>query len=206
MIFGQGKSVKTKMSDSALILASSSRFRRRLLEQLDLPFRCISPDIDETPLPNESGEALVRRLSIEKAYAVAHELSGAIVVGSDQTAVHDGQIVGKPKDHAEAVSQLTNSSGKIITFYTGIALVNTNNNSLQVGVIPYQVHFRTITLEQIERYLERAQPYECCGSLRVDGLGIALLKRLRGDDPSALIGLPLTKLVQMLKKEGLDVI
>ena len=190
----------------ALVLASSSPFRRLLLEQLDLPFRSISPEIDETPISGEGPQDLVRRLSIAKARAVAPKAPASLVIGSDQISVHNGRIVGKPQDHADAVSQLKNSSGQIINFYTGVALLNTVNNNLQVEVIPFEIHFRSITYDQIEKYLEREQPYGCCGSLRADGLGIALLKRLAGNDPSALIGLPLITLVQMLKVEGIDVI
>ena len=189
-----------------LVLASSSLFRRRLLEQLDLSFQCISPEIDETPLRGEGPQALVRRLSIAKTRAVAPIAPIALVVGSDQVAVHNGRIVGKPKDRADAVSQLRKSAGRIVTLYSGIALLNTENNNLQVEVVPFEVHFRSLTNDQIERYLEREQPYGSCGSLRADGLGIALLEHLRGGDPSALIGLPLTTLVRMLMSEWFEVI
>lgn len=189
-----------------LVLASSSPFRRRLLRQLSVDFRVYSPDIDESPLPGEEPEMLVRRLSIAKARAVVPRAPQALIIGSDQVAVHGNVITGKPGDHDEAVAQLLSSSGKKITFYTGIALLNAENDNLHTQVIPFEVQFRTLTLQVIERYLKREKPYGCCGSLRVDGLGIALLDRLTGTDPSALIGLPLTTLVQMLEKEGFRVI
>jgi septum formation protein len=184
-----------------LVLASSSPFRQRLLRQLSVEFRALNPDIDESPLPDEEPEALVRRLSIAKAQAVVSRAPSALIIGSDQVAVHRGEVVGKPRDHADAVGQLLSSSGKTITFFTGIALLNSTNGRIQTGVVPYAVRFRTLTRKTIERYLEREQPYGCCGSLRADGLGIALLNRLRGEDPTALIGLPLTILAQMLEKE-----
>ena len=189
-----------------LVLASSSPFRRRLLGQLSVEFRTLDPDIDESPLPNEMPQTLVRRLSIAKARAVVSRAPAALIIGSDQVAVHQGAIVGKPRDHADAVTQLLSSSGKTITFFTSVALLNTTNDSLQVEVVPFAVRFRPLTREKIEYYLEREKPYECCGSLRADGLGIALLDQLRGDDPTALIGLPLTVLTKMLEKEGFRVL
>ena len=189
-----------------LVLASSSPFRRRLLGQLSVEFRTLDPDIDESPLPNEKPQTLVRRLSIAKARAVVSRAPAALIIGSDQVAVHQGAIVGKPRDHADAVTQLLSSSGKTITFFTSVALLNSTNDSLQVEVVPFAVRFRPLTREKIEHYLEREKPYECCGSLRADGLGIALLDQLRGEDPTALIGLPLTVLTQMLEKEGFRVL
>ena len=189
-----------------LVLASSSPFRRRLLGQLSVEFRTLDPDIDESPLPNEKPQTLVRRLSIAKARAVVSQAPTALIIGSDQVAVHQGAIVGKPRDHADAVAQLLSSSGKTITFFTSVALLNSTNGCLQVDVVPFAVRFRPLTREKIEYYLEREKPYECCGSLRADGLGIALLDRLRGEDPTALIGLPLTVLTQMLEKEGFRVL
>lgn len=184
-----------------LVLASSSPFRRRLLEQLSVNFRIIEPDIDESPLPGEEPETLVRRLSISKARAVASRAPTALIIGSDQVAVHKGAIVGKPRDHADAVAQLSSSSGKTITFLTGVALLNSATGSLQTDVVPFKVLFRTLTRDKIENYLKREKPYGCCGSLRADGLGIALLDQLRGVDPTALTGLPLTVVTQMLEKE-----
>ena len=189
-----------------LVLASSSPFRQRLLGQLSVEFRTLDPNIDESPMPEEKPEALVRRLSIAKARAVVSQAPAALIIGSDQVAVHQGAIVGKPRDHADAIAQLLSSSGKTITFVTSVALLNSANGNLQTEVVPFSVRFRSLTQETIERYLERERPYGCCGSLRVDGLGIALLDKLMGDDPSALIGLPLTVLVQMLEREGFRVL
>ncbi len=189
-----------------LVLASSSPFRRRLLGQLSVEFRTLDPDIDESPLPNEKPQTLVRRLSIAKARAVVSRAPAALIIGSDQVAVHQGAIVGKPRDHADAVAQLLSSSGKTITFFTSVALLNSTSGSLQVDVVPFAVRFRPLTREKIEYYLELEKPYECCGSLRADGLGIALLDQLKGKDPTALIGLPLTVLTQMLEKEGFRVL
>ena len=189
-----------------LVLASSSPFRRRLLGQLSVEFLTLDPDIDESPLPGEKPQTLVRRLSIAKACAVVSRAPAALIIGSDQVAVHQGEIVGKPRDHADAVAQLLSSSGKTITFFTSVALLNAANGHLQVDVVPFEVRFRPLTQEKIEHYLEREKPYGCCGSLRADGLGIALVDQLRGDDPTALIGLPLTVLTQMLEKEGFRVL
>ena len=189
-----------------LVLASSSPFRQRLLGQLAVEFRALNPNIDESPLSDEKPEALVRRLSIAKARAVVSRAPAALIIGSDQVAFHRGNVVGKPRDHADAIAQLLSSSGKTITFVTSVALLNSANGNLQTEVVPFAVRFRSLTRENIEHYLERERPYGCCGSLRVDGLGIALLDRLMGDDPSALIGLPLTVLVPMLEREGFRVL
>ena len=189
-----------------LVLASSSPFRQRLLGQLSVEFRTLDPDIDESPLPNETPQTLVQRLSIAKARAVLSKAPSALIIGSDQVAVHRGAIVGKPRGHADAVAQLLSSSGKTITFFTSVSLLNSSNGNLQTKVVPYEVRFRTLTREKIEHYLEREQPYGCCGSLRADGLGIGLLDKLRCEDPTVLIGLPLTVLARMLEKEGFRVL
>lgn len=186
-----------------LILASSSPFRRQLLSRLMIPFDVVSPDIDETPVQSESAPDLVRRLSIEKAKTVAERYERALVIGSDQVAVHDGEIIGKPHNHEQAVRQLENASGKSIVLYTGLAVVNTQSESIHSDVIPYQVKFKKLSSAQIKRYLEKEKPYGCSGSLRADGLGVALLEKFSGDDPSALIGLPLVRLVSMLEAEGM---
>ena len=169
-----------------------------------VPFDVVAPGIDEAPLPNESAIDLVLRLAMEKANKVASQTKSALVIGSDQVAVHgeDG-IVGKPVDHDHAVRQLRQASGQIIVLYTGLALVNSSTGHTQTDVVPYTVKFRTLTDDQIERYLSKEKPYGCSGSLRADGLGIALLERFEGDDPTALIGLPLIRLVSMLEAEGM---
>ena len=192
------------MGKKKLILASSSPFRRALLSRLMVPFDVVAPDIDETRLPNESAIDLVVRLATEKANIVAGRTKDALVIGSDQVAVHgeDG-IVGKPADHDHAVRQLRQASGQTVVLYTGLALVNSSTGHTQSDVVPYTVKFRTLTDDQIESYLLKEKPYGCSGSLRADGLGIALLERFKGDDPTALIGLPLIRLVSMLEAEGM---
>lgn len=187
-----------------LILASTSPYRRVLLERLQLPFEAIAPDIDETPLADETPPQLVERLAIAKAQAVARNAKSALVIGSDQVAVHNGEIVGKPRDHDHAVAQLRAAAGNTITLYTGLALINSESGSTQSEVVPYRVVFRALTDEQIEYYLRKEQPYDCAGSVKSEGLGIALLQRFEGEDPNTLIGLPLIQLVSMLEQEGIS--
>lgn len=187
-----------------LILASTSPYRRTLLERLQLPFETIAPNVDEAPLPDETPQQLVERLAIAKAQAVALTVKSALVIGSDQVAVHSGEIVGKPRDHDHAVEQLRAASGNTITLYTGLALVNSETNALQSVVVPYRVVFRALTEAQIETYLRKEQPYDCAGSVKSEGLGITLLQRFEGDDPNTLIGLPLMRLVDMLQQEGMS--
>ena len=189
-----------------LILASSSPYRRELLARLKIPFEVISPEIDETPLPDETPQALVERLAIAKAQAVAATQSDALVIGSDQVAVHDGVIVGKPKDHDHAVEQLRSASGQTITLYTGLALINGASGKVQSETVPYRVTFRALSDAQIENYLRKEQPYGCAGAVKSEGLGIVLLERFEGDDPNTLIGLPLIRLVRMLENEGVEII
>ncbi len=194
------------MPNRRLILASSSRYRRALLQRLSIPFEVAVPNVDESPLPGESPTDLVRRLSAAKARAVAVRYPASVVIGSDQVAVHDGGIVGKPRDPEHAVEQLRSASGKRITLLTGLAVVDSDSGRSQVDVVPFHVLFRTLSAAQIERYLEKEKPYDCSGSVRADGLGVALLERFEGDDPNALIGLPLIRLVDMLHNEGWDVL
>ena len=189
-----------------LVLASSSPFRRELLSRLKLPFDVIVPDIDETAQPGETPQALVERLAVAKARAVIARAPRALIIGSDQVAVYDGAIVGKPHTHANAVRQLRSASGKTVMLYTGLALVNAASGRVQSEVIPFGVAFRPLTDTQIESYLQKEQPYGCAGSVRSEGLGIALLERFEGDDPNALIGLPLIRLVRMLENEGVPVL
>jgi septum formation protein len=189
-----------------LILASSSPFRRELLERLHIPFEVIAPEVDETPRPAETPPALVKRLAIEKAHKIAGQKPGALVIGSDQVAVYNGSIVGKPHSHDNAVQQLRTASGKTVTLYTGLALINADTRRVQCEVIPYRVVFRSLTDAQIESYLRKEQPYSCAGSVRSEGLGIALLEKFDGDDPNTLIGLPLIRLVRMLENEGMKII
>ncbi|NNC98626.1 MAG: septum formation inhibitor Maf [Gammaproteobacteria bacterium] len=189
------------MPDRTLVLASSSSFRKMLMERLLLPFETVNPNIDESALIGEEPANLVERLSIEKAKTVGLVYTNALVIGSDQVALHDGKIVGKPGTHEKAVEQLREASGSKVQLYTGLALMNTITKKIQSQVIPFAVHFRSLSEEVIEAYLHKEKPYNCAGSLRAEGLGIALLERFDGDDPSALIGLPLIALVTMLEKE-----
>ncbi|MFZ5594316.1 MAG: Maf family protein [Pseudomonadota bacterium] len=189
-----------------LILASSSPYRKELLHRLGLPFITITPQADETPLPGESPEALVARLASAKAHAVAHQHPDALIIGSDQVAVLEDQILGKPGNHDNAVAQLSNASGKRVEFLTGLCLLNGATRRMQVNVIPFTVVFRVLSAAQIDNYLRREQPYNCAGSFKSEGLGIALFDKLEGEDPTALVGLPLISLVQMLEHEGVRVI
>ena len=189
-----------------LILASSSPFRRELLARLMIPFEVVIPDVDETARAGELPQALVERLAIAKAQAVAAKHPQALVIGSDQVAVHAGEIVGKPHTHERAVAQLTAASGTTVMLYTGLAVVNGATGRIQSEVVPYRVVFRTLTPEQIENYLRKEQPYHCAGSVKSEGLGVALLERFEGEDPATLIGLPLIRLIRMLEQEGMRII
>lgn len=189
-----------------LILGSSSPYRRELLDRLGLHYQCISPEIDETPHPNESPEALVQRLALEKARAVARQVPDGLIIGSDQVALIDGNITGKPYSHDKAVAQLRRASGHRVTFLTGLCLLDSASGRHQLEVVPFHVQFRQLSDTMIERYLRREQPYQCAGSFKSEGLGIALFERLEGDDPNSLIGLPLIRLVRMLEKEGIEVL
>ena len=187
-----------------LILASSSEYRKALLERLGLPFECISPDIDEAAKAGETPQALVERLAIQKAEAIGQKHYPALIIGSDQVAVLDGKIIGKPENHDAAVAQLKEASGREVNLYTGLCLYNTETGATQCCVEPYSVIFRHLDDDQIEQYLRKDQPYNCAGSLKSESLGIAMLSKLQGDDPNTLIGLPLIRLVDMLLSEGLD--
>ncbi len=189
-----------------LVLASSSPFRKTILEKLGLPFQINAPDIDESPHSNETAQQMVKRLACAKAIKVAENCPDAVIIGSDQVAVIDGQILGKPGNHEKAVTQLQQASGKTVTFLTGLCLLNGATGQYQSEVIPFEVVFRDLNLGQIENYLQAEQPYNCAGSFKSEGLGIALFERLKGEDPNTLIGLPLIKLIRMLEKEGINVI
>ena len=191
---------------TTLVLASTSPFRKILLEKLGVPFVTASPDVDETIRPGESPEQLVARLSEEKARAVASQYPDALIIGSDQVAVVDGRILTKPGSHDKAVHQLKRASGKRVSFLTGLCLLNTTSKRAQVDVIPFNVIFRNLSDAQIENYLRKEQPYQCAGSFKSEGLGIALFDRLEGSDPNTLIGLPLIRLISMLESEGFPVL
>ncbi len=185
----------------ALVLASSSPFRRELLQRLGLEFDTAAPDVDETARPGETPDALVQRLAERKARAVGESHDG-LIIGSDQVATTGTDILGKPGSHEKAAAQLAWLSGKRVSFHTGLCLLDTASGSVQLDVVPYHVQFRTLTREQIERYLRAEQPYNCAGSFKSEGLGITLFERMEGDDPTALIGLPLIRLTGMLANAG----
>ena len=189
-----------------LVLGSTSVFRKTILEKLQLPFNCAKPNIDESAQQGESPQALVERLAIEKAKAVTAQYPSALIIGSDQVAVCEGEIIGKPHNFDNAVIQLTKFSGKSITFYTGLCVYDSKKDSVAALVEPFIVHFKPLSLEEITNYLQAEQPYNCAGSFKSEGLGICLFSRLEGDDPNTLIGLPLIKLVALLKQQGIDVL
>lgn len=184
-----------------IVLASTSPFRRELLSRLGLPFETASPEIDESRLPGESPLDMVRRLSVAKARAGAPAYQ-ALVIGSDQVATVGDEALGKPGSHERAAAQLRRVSGRSVTFLTGLCLLNTATDEAQVDVVPYRVHFRNLGDEQIERYLRHDLPYDCAGSFKSEGLGITLFERMEGEDPTALIGLPLIRLTDMLTRAG----
>ena len=188
-----------------LVLASSSRYRSELLSRLRIPFETATPDIDESPLLNESAQQTSTRLSIIKAETMASHYPDALIIGSDQIALLGTQQLGKPKTHSNAAKQLRSMSGNKVTFYTALTLLNTRANRIQTNVAVNQVHFRELTNAQIEIYLHAEKPYDCAGSCKTEGLGIALINKMEGDDPNALIGLPLILLVTMLLKEGVNI-
>ena len=185
-----------------LILASTSPYRRELLDRLGLPFEVASPQTDESRILGESPQAMALRLAEAKAQAVASAHPDALIIGSDQVATVDGLIYGKPGSHERAAEQLRTLSGKTVNFYTGLCLYNARTGVVEVCGVPTLVTFRDLTEEEIERYLRREPAYDCAGSARSEGLGIALLSRIAGDDPSALIGLPLIALCTLLRNHG----
>jgi len=185
-----------------LILASSSPYRRELLERLQLPFSIISPDVDETPLPGERPEVTALRLAQEKARKVAQSHPGALIIGCDQVATLDGLQLGKPLTHDNAVKQLRLMRGRSVIFHSALCLYNAATSNMQAEDVVVEVRFRELGDEQIENYLLKEQPYHCAGSAKSEGLGIALISRMSGDDPNALIGLPLILLVEMLQREN----
>jgi septum formation protein len=189
-----------------LVLASTSPYRRQLLGRLQVPFEVADPRVDETPLPGEAPEALCLRLAIAKAQAVAEAFPDALIVGSDQVAELDGRALSKPGDHANAVAQLRAMRGRTIRFLTAIAVHDAADNRTLSRVVPTEVAFRDCSDAAIERYLALDRPYDCAGSAKSESLGIALIRSLRGDDPNALIGLPLIALVDLLAEHGSPVL
>ncbi|HKK13545.1 MAG TPA: Maf family nucleotide pyrophosphatase [Gammaproteobacteria bacterium] len=189
-----------------LLLASTSPYRRELLGRLDLPFETLSPEVDEQHLPGEPAAALVGRLAEAKARAGATAAPDALVIGSDQVAVLEDAVLGKPGTHGRAVEQLTRLSGREVEFLTGLCLLDGTDGSARTEVVSFRVQFRTLTGEQIQHYLRRETPYNCAGSFKSEGLGIALFERMEGDDPTALVGLPLITLCTLLARAGVDVL
>jgi len=186
-----------------LVLGSTSRYRRELLERLNLPFEVAAPDVNETPLPGETPRDLALRLALAKARAVAQQHPGAVVIGSDQVADLAGEPLGKPGQHERAVQQLRQMRGQTVVFQTAVAVVCAATGFEQVELAPVEVRFRALSDEEIERYLRAEQPYDCAGSAKSEGLGIALLDAIHSDDPTALIGLPLIRTCRMLRAAGL---
>jgi 7-methyl-GTP pyrophosphatase len=189
-----------------LILASSSNYRKELLHRLHLPFECFSPDIDETPLPGETAEQLVKRLSLKKAHKVAETFPDALIIGSDQAAVLEGRILGKPGSAKKALAQLRNTNGKTLKFMTGLCLFNSRTSNHQLDMVPFEVQFRTLSDEALKHYIELDMPLDCAGSFKWEQLGIALFSAMLGNDVTSLQGLPLIRLIDMLEAEGVKVL
>jgi len=186
-----------------LVLGSTSRYRRELLSRLGLPFEVVSPEVDETPLPGETPQALACRLALAKAHAVSAHHPCAVVIGSDQVADLHGESLGKPGTHARATAQLQRMRGQTVIFQTAVAVVCKESGFEQSALAPVEVVFRDLSDAEIERYLLAEQPYDCAGSAKSEGLGIALLSSIRNDDPTALVGLPLIRTCQMLRAAGI---
>jgi len=189
-----------------IILASSSPFRKELLERLNLPFECHSPEVDESMQSGEIAEAYVCRLARQKAQTIANQFPEAVIIGSDQCALLDDQILGKPGDHNNALKQLKAAQGKSVIFHTGLCVMQVSSGFSETDDIQFQVKFRNLNDQQLSHYLEVEQPYQCAGSFKSEGYGAALLDHMQGDDPTALIGLPLIRLVGMLENAGITII
>ena len=190
------------MNSQLLVLASTSVYRSELLQRLQLPFETAAPEVDETPLPGESARATSLRLAQEKARAVAAAYPDALIIGSDQVALLDDQQIGKPLTHDNAFRQLRAMRGKTTIFHTALALLNSKTGRMQTEVAENRVTLRNLDDAEIEGYLLKEQPYHCAGSAKSEGLGIALMSRMTGDDPNALVGLPLILLTEMLRREN----
>ena len=189
-----------------IVLASTSPFRRELLARLGLPFEIADPAVDEAPRPGETPEATALRLSEEKARAVASKFPDALIIGSDQVACLDGQIFGKPGNHENAVRQLQTMRGRSVNFFTGLCLFNSGTGVAHVRGVPTLVTFRDLSDAEIDRYLRKEQPYNCAGSAKSEGLGIAVIARMEGEDPNELIGLPLIALCDLFNVEKINVL
>ncbi len=203
--------LQTPIALVSLILASSSPFRKELLNKLGLAFSCYSPDVDESRNPGETPEQLVYRLAQDKAREVAKSHQGLIIASDQIATLQDGlgvddQILGKPHTHENAIKQLTECSGNTVTFMTSLCLLNTNSGNIQTIVEKFKVNFKQLSFKQIDTYLKKEQPYNCAGSFKSEGLGISLFSALEGNDPNTLIGLPLIQLIQLLENEGVDIL
>ena len=185
-----------------LVLASSSPYRRELLSRFKLPFDVFNPDIDESPRTAEKAKEISVRLAREKAFKVAPHYSSSLIIGSDQTAECQNEIIEKPNTHTNAIKQLQFLSGQVVTFYTSLCLLNTQTKKLQECVVDFEVKYKKLNAEIIESYLLKEQPYNCVGSIKSEGLGITLLDYIKGVDPTAFVGLPLIELSNMLRNEG----
>lgn len=194
------------MNSQPIILASTSIYRSQLLSTLQIPFKTASPDVDETPLMGETARQTSQRLSQLKAQAVAQQFPDALIIGSDQVALLEGEQLGKPMTHDNAVRQLRSMRGKTVDFFTAVSLLNSRTQEMQTALAETKVSFRDLGDDEIERYLHKEQPYHCAGSAKSEGLGIALIQSIQGDDPNALIGLPLIVLIDMLKKQGVNIL
>jgi MAF protein len=197
--------MNSKSASPGLVLASTSPFRRELLGRLELPFETAAPDVDETRLGGESPQQLVVRLAEAKARAASDRFPGSVIIGSDQVACLDDRILGKPGNREKAIEQLRQASGRSVDFFTGLCVLDTSGNS-NIVCEPFRVHFRRLSDTRIEHYVDRERPFNCAGSFKSEGLGIALFERLEGDDPNSLIGLPLIRLVDMLEAAGIKVL
>ena len=196
----------TRTADRPLILGSTSPYRRALLQRLGIDFTVQSPLLDETPLAGEPPQALAQRLALAKARAVAERFPHAVVIGSDQVADLDGQPLGKPGDHARATAQLRQMRGKTVVFQTALAVVCLATGFCAEDLAPVRVRFRHLTDAEIEYYLQTEKPYDCAGSAKSEGLGIALLERIDNDDPTALVGLPLIRTCALLRAAGIPLL
>lgn len=194
------------MNSQILVLASTSHYRSELLSRLQIPFQTASPDVDETPLNQENARQTSLRLSRAKAEAIAALYPNALIIGSDQVVLLGDKQLGKPLTHEKAVTQLRELRGQTVTFFTALSLLNASTGNMQTDVAINNVSYRNITDEQIESYLRKEQPYQCAGSIKSEGLGIALLNSIEGEDPNALVGLPLILLVNMLLRQGVKII
>lgn len=188
-----------------LVLASTSPYRRDLLNRLQVPFETFAPDLDESPLEGETPQQTATRLAEAKARAAANRYPDALIIGSDQVATLDGMQIGKPHNHENATRQLKTMRGRSVVFNTALSLYNSKTGAIQTRMVPFTVTFRDLGDDEIERYLAKEQPYNCAGSAKSEGLGIALIAKMEGDDPNALIGLPMIALIDMLRNEGFAV-